>query len=180
MPVGQLAALRNLKNGIVVFSVDPSNSRNYIQLEAAGDPSGGDVQYVSQEALVQPAVVKAIVHGVVKLEENTLSDEISQRFQAQVDAARAREEQARKAVEMSIQRTTNSDLIGFPCIAPSGNGTCGQHVPMKEELLAERPPLCAKDAHLAGQFVPTEDWDGQKKVIKWVRSTLGAREVMAQ
>lgn len=180
MPVGQLVALRNLQKGVTVFSLNASNSRDFLQLEAAGDPSGGDVQYISEENATQPAVVKAILHGVVALEEDTLSDGVAGAFQQQMEAARKRQEAARQAVEQSIHRTVNVDIVGFACVGPSTTpGTpCGAKVPMKEETLKERPPLCPQHQGLAPQYVPTEDWDGQKQVTKWMRSMMSPRETM--
>lgn len=180
MPVGQLVALRNLQKGVTVFSLNASNSRDFIQLEAAGDPNGGDIQYISEENATQPAVVKAILHGVVALEEDTLSEGVASAFQQQMEAARKRKEAAQQAIEQSIQRTTNHDIVGFDCVGPSKTpGTpCGIKVPMKEETLRERPPLCPQHITLASQFVPTEDWTGEKQVTKWVRSMMGVRETM--
>lgn len=178
MPVGQLIALRNLQRGVVVFTLNAANTRDFIQLEAAGDPSGGDVQYISEENATQPAIVRAILHGIIALEEDTLSEGVATAFQQQMEAARKRTEAAKLAIEQTIERNTTLDIVGFDCIAPNGasGAPCGIKVPMKEETLKERPALCPQHQSLAPQYVPTEDWNGEKQVTKWVRITTGPRE----
>lgn len=182
MPVGQLVALRNKKNGVTVLTPDRSDPRNYLEFQAAGDPSGGDVQYVSEELAASSAAVKAILHGVLELEEDTMSPAVAQAFQQQMQVAKRQREQAEAQIAATIERTENTDIVGESCVGPGerADKPCGASVPMREKALRDTPPLCVRHQPLAGEYVPTVDWDGDKQVTKWFRSGMAERERAVQ
>jgi len=178
MPVAQLVALRNLKRGVVVLTPDPRDPKTYLEFQAAGDPGGGDVHYISEEAMTLPAVVKGILHGTFAMEEDTLSEIVAQSFQAQMVVAQRQREQAEQQIAASITRTDNKDLLGTPCVGPSiqPGKACGESVAIREQELKETPPLCPRHVSMAGEYIPTDDFDGEKHITRWTRATLGARE----
>lgn len=181
MPVGQLVALRNLKDGVTVLTPNFSDPRNYLEFQAAGDPSGGDLQYVSEELTTAPAVVKALQHGVLALEEDTLSPDVKAAFDQQMRVAREQRERQAAQVAEAIDRPENRDIIGESCVGPGTKpGTaCGTSVPQRERAMSDLAPLCSKHAHLAMEYTRVEDNsynpDGSsQKGYKWFRTRIEA------
>lgn len=183
MPVGQLVALRNKKDGVTVLTPVFSDPRTYLEFQAAGDPSGGDVQYVSEELVNTPACVKAIQHGVLELESDTMSEEIRNAFEQQMRVARQQRQQAEAAVAASIDRPENRDLVGETCVGPGERPgvQCGVSVPRRERSVQDTAPLCTRHADLVTQYVRVEDnsyhADGSsQKGYRWLRTHIENRE----
>ena len=161
--------VRNKEAGPTVFSVPEAG----IQLEwqGAGDPAGGDVQYVPDDLLKNIQFTKAIRQGIFAVE--TEAD-----GQASVDAQAEAHQQKREAAAANaaaaIDVTVNNDLVQVECVGPAnkGNGTCGEPVAVKEKEAANAPVLCPRHKSLAPQYVLTEA-DGKPA---WVRTTLAPRE----
>ncbi len=178
MPVGQLVALRNKKNGVTVLTPDRSDPRNYLEFQAAGDPGGGDVQYVSEESAASPACVKAILHDVLELETDTMSPAVAQAFQQQMRVAKQQREQAEAQVALTIERTENTDIVGQDCVGPGDRPgkSCGASVPVREAALKDAAPLCPRHSALTAEYVPTVDYNGDKQTTRWIRSRMTERE----
>lgn len=183
MPVGQLIALRNLKNGVTVLTPDFSDSRNYLEFQAAGDPSGGDLQYVSEKLTTTPAVVKALQHGVLALETDTMSPDVKAAFDQQMMVARQQRERAEAAVAASIDRPENRDIVGETCIGPGerDGSPCGASIAMRDRAQMDTAPLCARHSHLAMEYTRTENNsynpDGtSSKGYTWFRTRIDPRE----
>ncbi len=182
MPVSQLVALRNLKRGVTVLTPDRSDPRNFLEFQATGDSGGGDVQYVSEELAASPTVVKAIMHGILALEQDTMSPEVAEAFRQQLRVAQEQRDRSEKDVAAMIDRPDTRDLLGLDCIGPSERAgqRCGSLTAVVEKKAEEQPPLCDRHQGLAHEYVPTEDFDGDKKRTRWVRTVMGARERQAQ
>ncbi len=185
MPVSQLVALRNLKAGVTVLTPDRSDPRNYLEFQAKGDPGGGDVQYVSEELAANPACVKAILHGVLTLEDNIMSPDVANAFQQQMRVAKIQREQSEAAVASTIDRPTNRDIIAATCIGPGerANQLCGASVAVRDTVNQDTAPLCARHEHLATAYVRVEDntqseyTETSKKVgYRWLRTHVEPRE----
>lgn len=178
MPLNELVALRNLKDGVTVLTPFFNDPKTYLEFQAAGDPSGGDIQYVSGDLVNSPACVKAIQHGVLALEEDTLSPEVAQAFRMQMEVAKRQREQARATIDDTIERTEQRDLVGETCVGPGNRPDvrCGDHVSVREKNLKDTPPLCARHAHMQTEYVPMVGYNGDKQTIEWIRSTMGPRE----
>lgn len=175
--MGQLVALRNMKNGVTVLTPVPSDPKSFLEFQAHGDPAGGDVQYISAEAAATPATAAAIVSGVFELEDDTNS-EITEAFERQIRIARQQQERAARAVAATIDRPENHDLVGVACVGPGTvpGRACGDHLPIREVNLSEQPPLCARHAHLSGQFVPVMDRKDDEEVTRWLPTVITERE----
>lgn len=179
MPVSQLVALRNLKDGVTVLTPNFADPRNYLEFQAAGDPGGGDLQYVSEELTTAPAVVKAIQHGVLALESDALSPDVADAFQRQMQLAQRQRERAEAEIADAIDRPENRDIVGENCVGPGEKPgvQCGTSVPQREKAMADIAPLCAKHRHLAMEYTRVEDNsynpDGtSKKGYKWFRTRI--------
>lgn len=179
MPVSQLVALRNLKGGVTVLTPDRSDPRNYLEFQAKGDAGGGDVQYVSEELAASPACVKAILHGVLALEEDTMSPDVANAFQQQMQAAKRQREQAEAAVAETIDRPTNRDIVAATCVGPGerANQLCGASVAVRDTVNQDTAPLCARHGHLSMAYIRVEDntqseyTETAKKVgYRWLRT----------
>lgn len=178
MPV--LTALRNKTPNVVVLTPDPADPKTYLTFEAADDPSGGDCQYVPEATAVNsPAIVKAILHEILETIE-AFSPEAQQSFQQQMTVAKAQRERAAQAVQDSLLRDNERDMIGVHCIGPGATaGTkCDVAIPMKAEAIRSVPPLCARHRDLAPQYIPTDHFDAEKSQhsTEWVRAQLGERK----
>jgi len=178
MPVASLVAVRNLRNGLTVLTPDASNPKSYMEWQAKGDPSGGDYQYVSEDVVATPAFAKAIQHGVLAVDPDEMSPEVAQAFSRQMEVAKDRQNRAAEEIAKTLDRTDNQDMITISCVGPGElkGKPCGAAVPVKEHTANERVPLCVRHQSLAPEYVPTEDFDGDKHTIKWVRVELGSRE----
>lgn len=177
MPV-QLATLRNMTPNVVVLTPDPSDSKTYLTFEAAGDPTGGDYQYVTEDvAATSPVIVKAILHEILE-NVSPFSEDAKQSFEAQLEVARMQRRKASQAIQDSLQRGDERDMLGVTCIGPgTAPGTpCGAHVAMRVETVRTIPPLCARHTPLVREYVPTDHFDGEKHTTQWIRSTLGERK----
>jgi len=183
MPVGQLVALRNLRDGVVVLTPNFSDPRNYLEFQAAGDPGGGDVQYVSEELTIAPAVVKALQHQVLALESDTMSESVRSAFEQQMKAAREQRERAQAHIAETIDRPENRDIIGETCVGPGErpDAPCGASIAIRDRAQMDTAPLCARHVHLSMEYTRVEDnsynADGtSKKGYKWFRTRITPRE----
>lgn len=183
MPVGQLVALRNLKDGVTVLTPNFSDPRNYLEFKAAGDPGGGDLQYVSEELVNTPACVKAIQHGVLALESDAMSADVKAAFEQQMKVARDQRERQQAAVKATIDRAENRDIVGETCVGPGERPgvPCGDMVGVRDRTMGDTAPLCARHEHLAMEYTRTEDnsyhADGtSKKGFTWFRTRIEPRE----
>lgn len=179
MPVGQLVALRNEKDTVTVLSPDPKNTANYLEFQAKGDAMGLDVQYVSEEMAASPACVRAVMHGVLSLDEEGISNpEMAQLFQNQMRVAREQRERAEAAAREAILRPADRDMIGIPCVGPGTQPgvNCGDMVPMAEKLLATTAPLCSRHKDQPSEYIPVVEYEGEKEKTRWVRRVITARE----
>lgn len=177
MPVQSTVMARNLRPGPTVISSDPRGSQ-YVEWQGADDPSGGDVQLVPEEIVNSVPFVRAIQRGILTIENAEDNPELLDRIELQNKAFRDRVADARQEAAVAIDRTENRDLVVQPCIGPStkGTGTCGEDVTTPEKTKDDKPALCGRHAHLAAEYVPTEEVaDGQSHVV-WKRAMLGERE----
>lgn len=178
MPV--LTALRNKTPNVVVLTPDPSDPKSYLTFEAAGDPGGGDCQYIPESTAVNsPPIVKAILHEILETVDQ-FSPEAQQSFQQQMAVAKQQRERASQAVQDSLLRENERDMIGVHCIGPGATSAskCDVPIPMKAEAIRSTPPLCARHRELAPQYIPTDHFDAEKSEHKteWVRAQLGERK----
>jgi hypothetical protein len=183
MPVAQLVALRNLKNGVTVLTPDRNDPGNYLEFQAAGDPSGGDIQYVSEEMAATPACVKAIMHGILELERDMMSPDVAMAFQRQMDVAKLQRERAEAGITQTIDRPENRDIIGETCVGPGerAGAACGAAVAMRDKSNVDTAPLCSRHNDLAAHYIRVEDNsynpDGtSQKGYRWLRTHIERRE----
>lgn len=183
MPVSQLVALRNKKDGVTVLTPVFNDPKTYLEFQAAGDFGGNDVQYISEELAASPACVKAIMHGVLELEDDIMNPDVAQSFQQQMQVATKQREQAAAQVAQSIDRPENRDLVGENCVGPGDRpgAPCGAPVAMRDRANQDTAPLCDRHRDLTMQYVRVEDNsyspDGEdKKGYRWLRTHIEKRE----
>lgn len=178
MPVAPLVAVRNLKDGLTVLTPDASNPKSYMEWQAQGDPSGGDYQYVSEDVVATPAFAKAIQHGVLAVDPDEMSPEVARAFSRQMEVAKDRQTRAAEEIAKTLDRSDNRDMITLTCVGPGEikGHQCDAQVAVKEMNAGERVPLCPRHQSLAPQYVPTEEFDGEKHKIKWVRVEVDSPE----
>lgn len=179
MPVGQLIALRNMKKGVTVLTPNFSDPRNFLEFQAAGDPGGGDVQYVSEELTTTPAVVKALQHGVLELEADTMSPDVKAAFDQQMRVAREQRERSDAVIAATIDRPENRDIVGETCVGPGerSGAPCGASIAVRDRAQMDIAPLCTRHVHLAMEYTRVEDNSYQpdgtsSKGYKWFRTRI--------
>lgn len=177
MPVSGTVYARNLQNGVTVMSSDP-RSTQFVQWEANGDPSGGDIQAVSEELANTPAFLKALRQGILSLqmaEDNALDEMLNK----QTEAWNSRQDANNQDIRATIENTVNNDMVTLPCVGPSTRGSqkCGEDVLVRELAKYDAPPLCHRHIGLASEYVPTavdKDVKGNQ-IVEWTRSMMDER-----
>lgn len=178
MPAAQLVALRNKTPNIVVVTPNPADPKTYLTFEAYGDPSGGDFQYLPEETAVSsPPIVKAIIHETLEMTDE-LSDEAQASFQQQMRVVKTQRERAAQAIQDSLSRGDDREMLGMPCVGPGTvpGGSCGMTVPMKVETSRTVPPLCPTHAPLLPKFVPTDHFDRDRNEVTTRWAMMGMTE----
>jgi hypothetical protein len=181
MPV----AVRNTEGGPTVFSIPENNVQ--IEWQGAGDPSGGDVQYVPDDLLTNVQFSKIVRRGILTV---LAAGEGEDAMDRQVEAYTERTSTAAAAAATSIDQQVNNDLVQASCIGPSnrGQGECGEPVAVKEKDLrtTSKPVLCPRHEALAPQYARVEtsnmieSGDALVPETKWVRTQVTARESSKQ
>lgn len=173
----ELALIRNNAPGATVFE-DPE-SGSPIVWEGANDPSGGDLQYVSEDLLTHPRFRTVLDRGVLVVEE--VSDATREKLERQNAAWRERQEARQAAIDATVEREADKDFVSIGCVGPNprGTGRCDIAVPVRSSAnKTDHPPLCEQHAHLAREYVMVQrpeqtEADGITPVTDWVRATLG-------
>lgn len=172
-------AIRNLKRGPAVFAtIDRSVEYEW---KGAGDPAGGDIQYVAPEVLANPKFKDAMDRRVFEIVEDAedVVDATARHIQARLD----REAAAQAEVDSALQPENLNDYVSLDCVGPGGTplapGPCGRQVPLLASDLSTKVPLCTSHDHLAPEYLPSqtgERWtDGTPKVA-WTRVTVDPQE----
>lgn len=170
---GILLTARNTQPGIVVFT----DEAQHISLtwEGKGDPAGGDVHECPASLLKNPKFRETVLRGIIIIEDapDVLQAALDKQL-AEWDQRQQRLQSAQEDLERANDRIIGR---GVPCIAPEGGKgeLCGSTALVMGKNPNERPPLCAKHAHLASQYVLTEtgrvDGDGKSETV-WQRIAL--------
>ncbi len=161
--------VRNHAPGPLVFTDDASKVA--IEWQGAGDANGGDVQEISDVVASNYHFRRAISRGLLTVESTgdvSLDDLVGLRRPSVQDVDRL-------AVEQTIKRETQNDLVSVPCQGPSPRGgQCNADVLMRVTQRASRPPLCSTHEGLASQYVvvSTDLVDGVQ-IPTWTRSSVG-------
>jgi hypothetical protein len=168
MPVAQRIAVRNLMKGPTVMSLDPNNVKNYIFWEAAGDPKGNDIKFISEDAAGTPEFQQALKRRIVAVvgDEATVDEAMDRQTTAWFD----QQDKATEAIEKTIAHTPKSELITLECVAQQGGKACGSTLMMREERSEVEPPLCDLHAYQAPDFTRQEGRDAEGKTVwRWER-----------
>lgn len=170
--------VRNRMPGPTVLTM---KDHDPVILESIGDPMGGDVQRVPDSAAEDVNFLKALDAGVISIDEAPAAvQESLQRQRASFESRRAA---VTAAAQNSIDRHANNDFMQAECIGPSptGRGTCGTGVPVRESARSSKPPLCQAHESLAAQYVLIEQIDAPlsedgKTPSKWSRVGMAATQ----
>lgn len=172
---------RNTKPQVVVLSSDAKGS-DYVEWQAAGDPSGGDVQIIPDTLAQSVQFIKLVQRGVMVVDNADQNPEVSIAIERQRAAFEQRTKSASEKAQATIEHTAQNDMLSLPCVGPDsrGQGKCGVEVPTREKTKDEKPPLCSQHAPLAPQYVPMDEQEGTAVVKRWVRVTMGSPERQQQ
>lgn len=185
MPDGGTVYARNLQNGVTVMSSDPKSTQ-FVQWDASGDPSGGDIQPVSASLAESPAFLKAVRQGILLVmnPDGSTSVEgpgtsLDQILDKQRDAWNSRQDSAQADIRATIETTTNNDMVTLACVGPSSRGqqNCDEAVVVRELQKYDKPPLCSRHTGLASEFVSSVvDVDVKgTQIVAWTRTQMGER-----
>jgi len=159
-------ALRNrLSNPVLVH---PHDQRPLIW-RAAGDPSGEDIQMISDELRDDISIRRAIKLGSLELMDN--EEEIDRAYEVQRTAGQTQASTAAQAIKDVIDvQSTENVMVGLPCIGPGTRAgvTCEQQAIVLLNRRNQIPPLCTEHASLAGQYALV---DGGDQPNYWVRTS---------
>lgn len=166
-----LIPVRNVMGGPAVFRDAPSDTT--IRWEGAGDPAGGDVQYVPDAFRRHPAFANMLRRGIFQV----VGEEQAQAAFAQQDAQVAGAGLAQQAAD-SIHRPQNRDLVATACLGPGARqgSSCPNTVALSAAQAKTTPPLCDQHRHLASGFVPVDQPDPQTGAMRtvWVQAQMTA------
>lgn len=144
-------ALRNrLRNPVLV---QPQDQRPLIW-RPAGDPSGEDIQMISDELRDDISIRRAIRLGNLELIDNEADIEAA--YEKQISAGQQQAQASAEAVAASIdQQSTENVMIAVPCIGPGirPGVTCTGQAIMPLARRKQIAPLCTEHQGLAPQFV---------------------------
>ena len=158
-------ALRNLLSNPVL--VQPHDQRPLIW-RAAGDPSGEDIQMISDELRDDISIRRAIKLGNLALMDN--EEDIDRAYETQRTAGQKQASQAAQAVNAVIDvQSTEHVMVGLPCIGPGTRSgvACEQQAILPLNQRDQLPPLCTEHTSLAGQYALV---DGGDQPNYWVRT----------
>ena len=165
-----LIPVRNAMGGPTVFRDAPSDTT--IRWEGAGDPAGGDIQYVPDGFRRHPAFANMLRRQILVV----VGEEQAQAAFAQQDAQVAGAHLAQQAQE-SIHRPQNRDLVATACIGPGARpgSACPNTVALSAQQAKTTPPLCDAHRHLGAGLVPVDvaGPDGLTQT-QWVQAGMTA------
>jgi hypothetical protein len=132
----------------------------------AGDPVGADTQMVPDSLAEDIDFLETVRRGTLVIEHFT-NDEVRAKFEGiaafagrRASQVQAANEQANAAIEATIDRRQQRDIVGRPCLGPDGRGNpgqCGTQVLTQAAQTGAEPPLCSQHQHLVNQFYLAED-----------------------
>lgn len=176
MQVQSQVVARNTGARHVVLSSDAKGS-DFVEWAGKDDPNGNDVQMVPESIANSVPFIKACQRGLLVVDNLDENEALQQAIQRQNQAFTERTQKNAEAALNHIDEQANNDLISLPCVGPGErSGQCGQDVPVRDRQKDEKPPLCSRHEGLKDQFVPSEDFVDQKRVVKWVRTSMGPRQ----
>lgn len=181
MPLATHVMARNTKKQVVVLSSDPKGTE-FVEWQAADDPTGADVQVVSEGLAQSVPFIRLLQRGIIVIENPEDNPGIQEAIDRQRLAYEKRTNQSSEAAQEAIEETQNNDTVVLACIGPDnrGQGKCGEDVPVREKTKNDKPPLCTKHAALAPQYIPSEEQQGTNNVKTWTRVTMGTPERQQQ
>lgn len=173
---------RNTLDTHLVLTLE-EGSASHLYWGPSGDPEGADVQIVGEDAASAAQFQRLVASGAVVVEgqDFEMDQAVAAHMTRQNELAAAARAKAAAAVEATVIRESDKDLLGETCIGPNsrGNGHCGDPVAVAANERGKVPPLCTRHKSLALQYVAVEVPDGDKSTTRWSHVTLGAREKTA-
>lgn len=174
MPV---VMVRNNQAGPTVLSSDPKGT-HYVEWQGKDDAAGGDYQPVPEQVQETVAYQKAVRRGILTEVDEEGNDVVSAAMDRQQKAWDKRQNQTQETGEGAIDRQANKDMISVPCVGPSREPgkRCAEPVTVRDKAKDEAPPLCNLHIDLAPQYVPAQEFVGDRSVTVWTKVTMGPRE----
>jgi len=157
--------VRNTKPGPTVFT--DSVTKTEVTWNGANDPMGQDVQVVPPAFLENSDFLRALTRGIFVIE--SAPDDVRQQLalhleqpglKRQAEQWQNQQTQAQSSSLLTVDHQAKNDIVAVACIGPDtrgGAGQCGAEIPVRENKLGEKAPLCPQHEQLAAQYVPVED-----------------------
>lgn len=164
MPVQQeaptLIEVRNRATGLVIFTDQHENVQ--VTWQAAGDPSGEDVQMLSGNVLNNPDFRRVVSNGVLELVDPEVA---AQAHIAKRKAFEGRQAAGAAAVAEVVHVPEDHDFVGLPCIGPGtrAGASCDTLVTMVAADADSTPPLCDRHQRLRNDYERTDDGTWHRK-----------------
>lgn len=154
---------------VLVIKVDGAEEES--NFAASGDPNGGDVMELPSLYLRNAQFRKQLQLGIFKIVEAD-NPEVLGAFDNQQKAWEAAQIAAQES-DRFIEAQAVRAFSGIQCLAQEGRKQCTEFA-IYAQNHRERPPLCQKHMHLAGQFTPEETgtFTGGKPDIAWSRIVI--------
>lgn len=171
----QSVLARNTQPGPTVFALDATGT-SVVEWKGSGDLMGEDLQPVPPEFLGNIHFQRAVSRGIIEIVD--APEELTRVFDLHRQEWEHRTAAAKAASQAVLDQTPQNDVLSLGCVGPGGNGNpCGTPVPVRQQLRAERPPLCAMHAPLAPQFISeiTDKIVDGKPEVKWVMAQMSQR-----
>ena len=169
--------VRNTKPGPTVFT--DSVTKTEVTWQGANDPMGQDVQVVPPSFLESSDFLRSLTRGIFVIESapedvrKQLALHLDQPgLKRQAEQWQAQQDQAQSSALLTVDHKAKNDIVAVACIGPDtrgGDGKCGAEIPVRENKIGEKAPLCPQHDQLASQYVPTEDGN-------WTRVALASRQ----
>lgn len=168
-----MLSVRNRETGPTILQL---SDRELFIWQPAGAKDGEDVQLMPSTVLDDLRFIRALQHGSIEIEDP--DEEVTAhlaKLRVEVTPPLIRDAQraaALMAVESTIDRRQERDLLAAACVGPGQRGRtgeCGTQVisPAPARGAPQAPPLCKAHEHLAPSLVlvSVPSGDGQTKQI---------------
>ena len=141
--------------------------------DASGDPSGGDVQEVSDDFAQHADFLKSVSRGVLEVidaDDPEVLTRLRRKTAQHIDEKYA-DAEGRTADDAlkSFDRVPDRSIVSMTCVGPDqrGSGVCGTVVMVAPAFAQKYPPLCPPHGPLQPEFV-------RDSAGKWVRKVEAA------
>lgn len=144
--------VRNNEPNMTVFTKTVAGDALRLSLAPSGQP--GDTVRFPLALAEDIDFLNALDQGVISVVDGP--PEVVAALQTNTEEIRAeRQEDERRRIGLTMDRSQDNDMIGMSCIGPAGGnrqGKCGRPLIQKAAQTGKVPPLCTTHEHMAPLF----------------------------